>query len=86
MLRALDPEVIVQLLPDAPKAKLEKARRMWAEHPHLRAVRNGRVHQFTEWYALLPAAHLGDLAEKLANVLHPASPPSTSPSPTTGPP
>jgi iron complex transport system substrate-binding protein len=84
MLRALDPEVIVQLLPDAPPAKLERARQMWAEHPHLRAVRNGRVHQFTEWYALLPAAHLGDLAEKLAGVLHPASTPTTSPSPTTG--
>jgi iron complex transport system substrate-binding protein len=84
MLRALDPEVIVQLLPDAPPAKVERARQMWAEHPHLRAVRNGRVHQFTEWYALLPAAHLGDLAEKLAAVLHPASTPTTSPSPTAG--
>jgi iron complex transport system substrate-binding protein len=70
MLRALDPEVIVQLLPDAQPAKLEQAKRMWAEHPHLRAVRNGRVHQFTEWYVLIPAAHLGDLAEKLAGVLH----------------
>jgi iron complex transport system substrate-binding protein len=82
MLRALDPEVIVQLLPDAQPAKLEQAKRMWAEHPHLRAVRNARVHQFTEWYVLVPASHLGDLAEKLAGVLHPASP-VTGPSPST---
>jgi iron complex transport system substrate-binding protein len=80
MLRSLDPQVIVQLLPNAEPQKLEQARRMWGDHPGLRAVRDGRVYQLTEWYALLPAAHLGDLAEKLAAALHPeAFAPTTTP-------
>ena len=84
MLRSLDPEVIVQLLPGADATKIERAKQVWADLPHLRAVRNGRVYQLTEWYALLPSSHLGDLAEELARLLHPdtaLTQPATRPAP-----
>ena len=41
--------------------------------PTLRAVRDGRVYPITDWHALLPSAHVGELAEEFADLLHPAA-------------
>jgi iron complex transport system substrate-binding protein len=72
---ALSPQAVVLLLPDAPAQVVERARRTWEKMPELPAVSGGRVHILTDWYVLQPGSHVGDLAEKLAEVLHPSSPP-----------
>jgi iron complex transport system substrate-binding protein len=69
MLRSLDPGVIIQLLPDAPPQTLAKAGEFWKSESGLRAVKDGRVVTITDWYALLPGAHVADLAEKFSAAL-----------------
>jgi ABC-type Fe3+-hydroxamate transport system substrate-binding protein len=71
MLHKLDPDVIVQLLPSATPQLLERAKQTWAGQPELKAVRNGRVYTMTDRYVLLLGAHVGDVAEQLARLLHP---------------
>jgi ABC-type Fe3+-hydroxamate transport system substrate-binding protein len=44
---------------------------VWDDLRDLRAVREGRVHTITDWYALLPASHVATLAEQFAAALHP---------------
>ena len=77
-LRALKPDAVVQLLPDAPEQVLARARAVWAQHPDLPAVAAGRVSTFTEPWVLLPASRLPDLAERFAAALHPDAPPVTN--------
>lgn len=67
---ALDPDVIIQLLPDAPQQVLDRAKQTWATMAQLRAVKSGRVHVVTDWYALQPGARVGDLAETFAKLIH----------------
>jgi iron complex transport system substrate-binding protein len=79
MLRAIDPEVIIQFLPGATPQVQEQAKQTWTMLADLPAVKAGRVHTLTEPYLLLPGAHIGDVAEKLVNLLHPPTA-STEPS------
>jgi len=65
MLRSLDPDVIVQLLPDEPPQVVDEARRAWASMPELTAVKSHRVFIFTDWYLLQPGPHVLDVAEKM---------------------
>ena len=62
----LDPEVIFQLLPGASGQVQGAARQMWQSLPQLQAVRNGRVHVFTQTFVLQPSQHVGELAEQFA--------------------
>ncbi|HSV14724.1 MAG TPA: helical backbone metal receptor [Tepidisphaeraceae bacterium] len=81
MLISLKPDVIVQLMPDPSPQEREQAARAWRDLPQVPAVAAGRVYTIDSWYALLPGWHVADLAEQLAECLHPPTPSS---SPTTG--
>ena len=39
--------------------------------PQLPAVKNNRVYILSDWYVLQPGSHVGELAEKFAEILHP---------------
>lgn len=67
----LDPEAVIQLMPDAPPQVLDAAKRFWAGLPQLQAVRNGRVYFHSEPYLLLPGPSIIKVAEKMADDLHP---------------
>jgi ABC-type Fe3+-hydroxamate transport system substrate-binding protein len=67
----LNPEVIIQLLPDATPQEKQKAAQVWKQLPELRAVAAKRVYPIYDDYALLPGWHVTDLAEKFAECLHP---------------
>jgi len=69
ILLADDPEVIFQLLPDASPQVQASAQELWKSMPNLQAVRNGRVHVFTDTWVLRPSHHVGDLAERFAAAL-----------------
>jgi ABC-type Fe3+-hydroxamate transport system substrate-binding protein len=69
ILLADDPEVIFQLLPDASPQVRAAAEELWKSMPNLQAVRNGRVHVFTDTWVLRPSHHVGDLAERFAAAL-----------------
>jgi len=70
-LRALDPAAIIQLLPNAPEQALAQAAQTWKSLESLPAVSRHRVDTFTDWYLLLPGAHVAEVAEKFADALHP---------------
>ena len=72
MLIELDPEVILQLLPEASPQVRESAARVWQSLPGLRAVREGRVHVIDDPWALNPTHHVGELAERFAIALNAA--------------
>ncbi len=81
---SLNPDVIVQLLPDAPAQLLEQADKVWHDLSQISAVRERRVYVLRQWYALQPGGHVGELAQNLADLLHPASAtsgPSAQPAP-----
>ena len=65
----LDPEVIFQLLPNASPQVQTSARQVWQSLPQLQAVKNGRVHIFTQQSVLYPSDHVADLAEQFGKVL-----------------
>jgi iron complex transport system substrate-binding protein len=67
----LSPQVIIQLMPDATPQVIERARQTWAKLD-VPAVKTGRVHILTDWYVLQPGSHLGELAMKLSECLHPS--------------
>lgn len=68
----LSPAVIVQLLPDKSPQVIADAKASWQRMPELSAVKNNRVYILTDWYALQPGSHVGELAEKFAEILHPS--------------
>jgi len=70
-LLAMDPDVIIQLLPEASPQVLETAEQFWRSMDKLKAVKNGRVVRLTDWWVLLPGWHVADLAEKFAGALRP---------------
>ena len=47
-------------------------------------VRGGRVYPLTEWYLLHLGSHVGDVAERLAEVLHPEASQRGAPQPDAG--
>jgi ABC-type Fe3+-hydroxamate transport system substrate-binding protein len=67
----LSPAAVIQLMPDAPPQVVERARQLWRSTPQIPAVRDGRLYIYTDWYVLQPGSHIGELAEKLADSLHP---------------
>lgn len=74
---AMAPEAVVVLLPDAKPASVEAATRFWASMPELPAVKNRRVSIVSEAHALVPGARVGDVAQRIADLLRPP-PPSTT--------
>lgn len=71
----MDPEAVIQFMPDAPPQVLESAKRFWAGLPQLQAVRNSRVYLHSEPYLLLPGPSVTKVAETMANDLHPLTSP-----------
>ena len=67
---ALDPEVVIHLLPSASAQVREQVRRDWDSMPNLRAVRGKRVHLLDEFYMLLPSHRMADAADRFAKLLH----------------
>ena len=68
---ALNPDVIIHLLPGESQQVIERAKSFWSSHPELTAVKNGRVYYETEPYMLLPGPLVGKVAERFATLLHP---------------
>jgi iron complex transport system substrate-binding protein len=68
---ALNPDVVIHLLPGESPQVVERAKAFWASHPELTAVKNGRVHLETESFLLLPGPLVGRIAERFATMLHP---------------
>lgn len=67
----LAPQAIIQLLPGASPQVQDSAKRGWQKVPDVPAVKNGKVFILTDWFALQPGSHVGELAERMADVLHP---------------
>ncbi|HWP39940.1 MAG TPA: hypothetical protein VNL70_03360, partial [Tepidisphaeraceae bacterium] len=74
----MNPQAIIQLMPDAPPQVIDRARRTWQQMPELAAVRQQRVFILTDWYVLQPGSHVGDLAEQISRLLHPSDAPATA--------
>jgi len=68
----LNPEVIIQLLPGATPQVRAAAQRVWQSLPQLRAVRDGRVHITTQWWAQLPTQHVAELGDLFSLALNEA--------------
>ena len=92
-LLSLRPQAVVVLLPGAKPATLDASAGFWASMTDVPAVRDRRVYTITAPYALLPGPRLADLAEQLADDLHPdtttrpsaTTPPATQPTPAPAP-
>jgi iron complex transport system substrate-binding protein len=67
----LNPQAVIQLMPDASPQVVERAKQLWTQTPQIPAVRDGRIAILTDWYVIQPGSHVGELAEKLAETLHP---------------
>lgn len=69
----LNPEVIVDLVPNLPEQPRNRANLLddWKQLPEVEAVRRGRVHIVDEDYAFIPGPRFILLAEKLARLFHP---------------
>ena len=68
---ALNPDVVLQVMPGATPQDVEQARHFWASVPQVSAVRNGRVYELTDSYLLLPGYSAGKIADLFARKLHP---------------
>lgn len=71
-LLALQPQVILQLIPNGSAQELNQSKVFWTSFPDLPAVKNHRVVQLTAWYLELPGYHVADVAEQFSEALHPA--------------
>jgi iron complex transport system substrate-binding protein len=72
-LTALDPEVVILLLPGASEQVIEAAKHFWSSMTELTSVKHGKVYVWTEDWLLLPGSRVGDLARKMQDVLHPSA-------------
>ncbi len=68
---SLDPEVVIVLLPSDSDQLVQEAEQFWNQMKQVRAVQEGRVYIWTEPWLLLPGWEVGDLAKRMAKVLHP---------------
>ncbi|MCS7034124.1 MAG: ABC transporter substrate-binding protein, partial [Phycisphaerae bacterium] len=73
-LAALDPDVIIQLLPAASPQQVLQAKAFWERASSLRAVREGRVVQLFDADLLLPGFSCLRTAASFAKALHGISP------------
>ena len=82
-LTALQPEAILQLLPDADARTLEQAASFWQTFPDLPAVKEHRVWPLTQTFIMQPGSHVAESAAIFAQKLHPeaALPATTRSSP-----
>jgi len=76
-LSAIDPEVIIQLLPGASPQQIEQADAFWRSMPQLAAVKSGRVYKITDPDVLLPGFNCPRTAERFAEILHARAPASS---------
>ena len=69
----LDPDVIIDLVPDMDKRGLDKKTilREWSSVPGVKAVKYGRVHILSGDYTVIPGPRFILLLEDLARMLHP---------------
>jgi iron complex transport system substrate-binding protein len=70
-LLALSPDAIIQLVPSPTAAQREAIKATSAKLGDLPAVKEGRVLLVDDPWALMPGAHVGELAERMAEFLHP---------------
>ena len=70
-LLALSPDAIVRLAPSPTAAQREAMKAAWENLADLPAVKKGRVLTIQEPWALMPGAHVGELAARFARFLHP---------------
>jgi len=68
---ALNPDVVIHLLPGESQQVIDRAKTFWAARTELTAVKNKRVYLETESYMLLPGPLIGKIAERFATLLHP---------------
>jgi iron complex transport system substrate-binding protein len=68
---ALNPDVVIHLLPGESQQVIDRARAFWSSRTELAAVKGNRVYLETESYLLLPGPNVGKIAERLATMLHP---------------
>jgi ABC-type Fe3+-hydroxamate transport system substrate-binding protein len=62
--------VIVHLMPAAAPQVRQAAMQRWNKMSQLPAVQTGRVYILDESWVLTPGSHVGDMAQKLADLLH----------------
>jgi iron complex transport system substrate-binding protein len=67
---AMNPSVIIQLLPNFSPDQIARTERAWANLPNVTAVKEHRIYTITDWYALLPSPHVADLAEQFSRAVH----------------
>ncbi len=69
----VNPEVILDLIPDAAEKKMDDASLLkeWGTFPELRAVATHQVFIFRENFTVIPGPRFVDIIEKMACVLHP---------------
>lgn len=78
-LAALEPQAILQLLPDADERTVAEARAFWDTFPDIPAVKEHRVWQLTQSFIMQPGSHVAQAAAIFARKLHPvANAPSTT--------
>lgn len=70
---AMNPEIIVDVVPDAAGDRKFQARLedQWNAVSRVEAVRNGRVHILTEEYAVIPGPRYALTVAALARIIHP---------------
>ena len=68
---AMNPDVIVHLLPGESAQVVERAKSFWSSQADLAAVKNGRVYFETDSHMLLPGPLVGRIAKRFATLLHP---------------
>jgi iron complex transport system substrate-binding protein len=68
----LNPEVIVEMLPDAKEAeRVAQITEKWRSIPSVDAIEKERLHIFVEDFVVVPGPRFILLLEKMAKVLHP---------------
>ncbi len=72
---SLNPEVIIDLVPDLEQKKLtvEQVTRQWQTVRAVSAVSNNRVHVLGQDYVVIPGPRIVLLVEQLAELFHPSS-------------
>lgn len=72
-LMQLDPDVIIEVIPNLGETGIDRARfeRAWRDIPGLEAAERGDVHVFVEDYAVRPGPRFIELAERMARAIHP---------------
>ena len=70
-LLALDPEIIIDIVPGAEGSFSEDAESVWRELPQVRAVRNNRVYTVRDARTVHPSQFIAVTARRFAEIVHP---------------